>query len=92
MGRLGDALGKRKVKKGPVCAVANLLRLLPDEDAKDLEKWLRDPAYPATLISEELRGLETDDKGGALFDIGADSLRRHRRRLLGRGDGCGCLA
>lgn len=82
MGKLADAIASSAVKKGPVCDTGNLLDVMDQDDAADLTTALKDKGIAATIIQAKL-----DEFG---YQVGVTSLRRHRNRLLGKGDACSC--
>lgn len=82
MGKLGEAIEQETLKKGPDCATATIMSTMDDEDNADLTKALKDRGIACTIIQSKL------DQFG--YSVGVTSLRRHRNRLLGRGDACSC--
>lgn len=82
MGKLGEAIEQETLKKGPDCATGTILDTMDDEDNRDLQKALRDKSIACTIIQAKL------DQFG--YSVGVTSLRRHRNRMLGRGDACSC--
>lgn len=82
MGKLGEAIESESLKKGPPCDTLVLLETMDDEDSEDLRKALADKSIAATIIQAKL------DQFG--YSVGVTSLRRHRNRMLGRGDACSC--
>lgn len=82
MGKLGEAIEAETLKKGPPCDASVILETMDDEDRNDLEKALKDKGIAATIIQAKL------DQFG--YSVGVQSLRRHRNRMLGRGDACSC--
>ena len=82
MGKLGEAIEQETLKKGPDCATGTLMSTMDDEDNSDLTKALKDRGIACTIIQSKL------DQFG--YSVGVTSLRRHRNRLLGRGDACSC--
>jgi hypothetical protein len=82
LGKLGEAITQEQLKKGPPCDTDVLLSTMDEEDSEDLKKALMDKSIAATIIQAKL------DQFG--YSVGVTSLRRHRNRMLGRGDACSC--
>jgi hypothetical protein len=83
MGRLADAVQAGR-RNGPACGFLTLREQLPtQEDRNDLDALARDEGVSCAVIVQQL---------SAVFGlvINVSTLRRHRRGILGRADGCTC--
>lgn len=69
------------------CQVGLVLRQLPESDRAALVRLLDEPRPDGTKVpAPDIAGVLSD----AGFNVGAPSIRRHRRRVLSNADRCTC--
>jgi len=84
---LDAVLASGPPRRGPECSVGAVLTVLPADTAARLIHVLTVPKpdgmmVPTTTLSEIL--------AAAGHQVKPDALQRHRRRLLGKQNGCSC--
>lgn len=82
-----DAIHGERVRKGPRCVVGAILDQLPDDTRAKVVHVLTVPNRSGQLVSTATIATVLTDAG---YPVRAASVVRHRRRLLGRQNGCAC--
>lgn len=67
-----DALGQTQLKKGPPCAVTQILEAMPPDQAEKFARAVADPLVKATNITRALEAMG--------YPVHKDTVARHRRR------------
>ena len=84
---LDEAMVAPTPKRGPDCSMGLVLQVIPGETRERILRAMTQPRQDGTLVPSTVIA---DLLISAGYNVKVDAVQRHRRRLMGRTNGCAC--
>lgn len=84
---LDEAMAAPTPKRGPECSMGLTLDVMPAETRERVLRVLQERRADGTMVATTTIAQLLADAG---YAVKQDAVMRHRRRLLGRANGCAC--
>jgi hypothetical protein len=84
---LDEAMAAPTPKRGPDCSMGLVLQVMPDETRDRVLRALTTQRQDGSLVPSTVIA---DLLIAAGYNVKVDAVQRHRRRVMGRTNGCAC--
>lgn len=84
---LDEAMAAPTPKRGPDCSMGLILKVIPADTRERILRALTQQRRDGTLVPSTVLA---DILIAAGYNVKVDAVQRHRRRLMGKTNGCAC--